>query len=201
MTKNFKYEEKHLQYFRENYKDMPIKLLVKNFNEIFGTEKTPKQIASLLKRHKIQSGRTGHYVKGTPPWNTGTKGMKTGSCTSFKKGHRPKNWCPIGTERYTTKDKFIKVKTGEPNIWTMKHHLVWESVNGKIPNGMVLIFKDGNRENCNIDNLDLVSRAMLAQYNRHRVNDLPDELKAPMRTLVAIKIKTRKLEQECEQNI
>jgi HNH endonuclease len=200
MKKTFKYEQKHLDFFRENFKQLPIQLLMDKFNQQFGADLNKSQIASTLKRYKIQSGRTGRFEKGIQPWNTGTKGEKSGSSTSFQKGHRPHNWCPIGTERYTSKDRFIKVKTGEPNIWAMKHHLVWESKNGKIPTGMAVIFKDGNRENFCIDNLDLVSRGMLAQYNKHRVSDLPDELKAPMRTLVAIKIKQRKRERDCEQN-
>jgi len=187
----FKYEERHLNFLRENFRLYSIKILVEKFNIKFETNLTQTQINSTCKRYKIQSGRTGRFTNGSKPWNTGKKGVLTGSATSFRKGNKPHNWCPIGSERFT-KDDFIRVKIAEPNVWEFKHRLVWESEKGKIPSGMAVIFKDGNRENCLIDNLDLVSRGMLAQFNRHKVSELPDELKGPMRTLVAIKIKQGK---------
>lgn len=57
--------------------------------------------------------------------------------TRFKKGHVPKNHKPVGYERIT-RDGYIEVKTAEPNVFELKHRLVWIEHNGEIP--LVIIF-------------------------------------------------------------
>ena len=39
----------------------------------------------------------------------------------------------------------------------MVHRIVWERENGRIPDGFQVHHKDGNKENNNIDNLELLS--------------------------------------------
>ena len=39
------------------------------------------------------------------------------------------------------------------------HRYVWEQANGEVPEGYVVAFRDGNRRNCSLDNLYLLSRA------------------------------------------
>lgn len=65
---------------------------------------------------------------------------------------------PIGTER--TNDKgFVKIKTAQPNIWRLKHHIVYEKSYGeKIKCGEKIIFLDGNKRNFAIDNLVKIPR-------------------------------------------
>ena len=41
----------------------------------------------------------------------------------------------------------------------MLHRTVWEEHNGPIPEGMMVTFKDGNTENCDIGNLTLIDMA------------------------------------------
>ena len=53
--------------------------------------------------------------------------------------------------------------------WVLKHRLVWERTFGKIPDGYVLIFRDGNRENCDISNLTLVERKILTIMSRNQM--------------------------------
>lgn len=43
---------------------------------------------------------------------------------------------------------------------------LWEKANGPIPNGHALIFKNGIKADCRLDNLMLVSRAELLAMNR-----------------------------------
>lgn len=64
------------------------------------------------------------------------------------------------------KDGYIEVKVEEPNKWKLKHRVVWESVNGKIPKGYVVIFRDNDKTNTNIENLILVDRGTLATLNK-----------------------------------
>jgi hypothetical protein len=155
------------------------------FNERFGTAITQSAISSYCKRYGWLTGRDGRLKKGNKPWNTGLKGR--GVCksnsTSFKKGQVPANVKPLGHERICSKDGFILIKVAEENPYTgaktryrLKHQFVWEQHHGDIPDGCVIRFKDGNKFNCEIDNLLCETLAVNLQMNRNRVNDLPDDL-------------------------
>jgi hypothetical protein len=74
---------------------------------------------------------------------------------------RASNAAPIGTIRRAGRQgyQFIKVKPGGwPNAWRRLHHVEWETANGPIPDGYVIAFRDGNVENIDIDNLELVHK-------------------------------------------
>lgn len=89
--------------------------------------------------------------------------------TFFKKGHKPHNEVPIGTERITD-DGYIEVKVvGTPNVknWKLKHRIVWQQHNGLIPKGYNVQFKDGNRQNVSINNLFIISRKEQLIQNGH----------------------------------
>ena len=115
----------------------------------------------------MNTGRTGYFEKGNISYNKGRKGICAEGCkkTWFKKGHIPKNYRPIGSERIT-KDGYIEVKIADPNKWKLKHRVIWEQAKGKVPHGYAIIFKDGNKLNTDIDNLMLVSRKVLAVMNK-----------------------------------
>lgn len=83
--------------------------------------------------------------------------------TRFKKGQIAHNAYPIGYER-PNKDDYIEVKVSGPvgenkkkSVWKLKHHLLWEDLNGPIPPKHKVIFADGNNRNFDIDNLILIS--------------------------------------------
>ena len=123
-------------------------------------------------RNNISSGKTGRFEKGHIPNSKGQKMSKEQyeKCkpTMFKKGHIPKNHREIGSERIT-KDGYIEIKIKEPNLWVLKHRLIYEEHYGKIPAGYSVIFGDGDKLNCNIDNLILVSRSELLLMNRNKL--------------------------------
>lgn len=58
------------------------------------------------------------------------------------------------------------VKVAEPNVWKFKHRIVWELAHGEIPANSVICFKDGNKLNCELDNLILLTRGELAIVNK-----------------------------------
>lgn len=64
---------------------------------------------------------------------------------------------PIGSERLTERGR-IKIKVAEPDVWKLKHIYIYEQKYGKIPKGKVLVFLDGNKQNCSLDNLKLVDK-------------------------------------------
>lgn len=136
-------------------------------NATFGTSYTREQIKGYRSRNHLDSGLRGYFEKGHTPHN---KGKHTGSypgmvATQFKKGHEPHNHRPVGSER-TNRDGYLERKIAEPKTWRAVHVINWEEAHGPVPKGHVVIFKDGDRMNCDVSNLLLVSRAELARMNQ-----------------------------------
>jgi hypothetical protein len=50
--------------------------------------------------------------------------------------------------------------------WLRKHRYIWEQAYGKIPPGKALLYKDGNRLNCTLENLVLVDKAVIIEMSR-----------------------------------
>lgn len=78
--------------------------------------------------------------------------------TMFKKGQTPLNHRDVGSERVNVYG-YIEIKVAEPNRWRLKHRVIWEQVNGAIPKGFNVQFKNHNRQDCRIENLYLISKA------------------------------------------
>lgn len=181
------YTQEQLDFIRDNCRLMLDVELAAAFNQKFGLSKTDKNIKSTRKNHRFLTGRDSRFQPGQKPSpNARPKGPNN---TSFKKGGRPHNWMPVGTERVNG-DGYIDVKTSEPNVWVYKQRLVYEAVHGPIADGGCVIFKDGNNRNFEISNLVLVDRKELAVMNRMQVGLLPAELKDTGLLLAKVKIKT-----------
>lgn len=188
MVKPWKFSEKELKWLKANC-TLPIAEYTEQFNKLFGDDKTKDQLHSFRKRNGWRTGRTGFYQKGEKPWNTGSKGVCKGSSTSFKKGQRPHNYMPVGTEAWTS-DGYLRVKVSDkPVKWRYKGRMVWEEVNGPIPSGMSLIFIDGDHANCELSNLELVTRAELLRLNQNGYHKTPNELKPAVKSLSKLEVK------------
>ncbi|MBU0969195.1 MAG: HNH endonuclease [Proteobacteria bacterium] len=177
---------------------MDIKAITKAFNNEFGTSKTEGAIKATLGRNKILSGRNGRFSKGNKPWNSGTKGKGlTGpNSGSFKKGNLPANVKPIGHERIDNKDGYVWIKvpeanpyTGAPARYKQKHVHLYEQKNGPVPDGMVVIFKDGDRLNFDPENLATITRSELVRLNQFGYGRLPEELKPSALAMTQLKVK------------
>lgn len=70
---------------------------------------------------------------------------------------------------YTRKNgrKEVLVKVSEPDVWKLKSRVIWEKHNGKIPEGHIVIFLDGDTQNFDLKNLALVPRAVNARINQN----------------------------------
>ena len=87
--------------------------------------------------------------------------------TMFKKGHTPANHREVGSERIN-KDGYIEIKVAESKRWRLKHRIIWEQVNGEIPKGYNVQFKNHNPQDCRIENLYLISKAdQIAKENSY----------------------------------
>lgn len=78
--------------------------------------------------------------------------------TMYKKGHTPVNRREVGSER-VNREGYVEVKVAEPNKWMLKHRVVWEQANGKIPQGCNIQFRNGDKTDVRLENLYMISRA------------------------------------------
>lgn len=159
------------------------------------------------------SGRTGdgrglhtRFTKGITPWNKGTHftaGGRSGE-TRFKPGHRggraAERYQPIGTERIS-KDGYLerKVNDGMPlqKRWRAVHLLVWEAAHGPLPPGHAVSFKDGNKQNTALENLELVSRADLMR--RNTLHNYPKEIATLIQLRGAINRKLNRVKRDSHE--
>lgn len=90
--------------------------------------------------------------------------------------YHPKHRYQIGDERIHRKwdgETYIVVKVSDKHKshksnWILKHHLVWEKANGKIPKDHIIIFLDGNTLNCELSNLRCVDKATFKKLQGNR---------------------------------
>lgn len=164
-----KWTEEEKDYLREvtpghHYNEI-VDLMNKRFKE---RNFTDSQIKGAISRYKLNTGFTGRFDKGHIPSNKGKKGFchKGSQKGWFKKGQDPINYRPVGSER-TNVYGYIEIKIDDPDKWRLKHQVIWEEHNGKIPKGYSVIFADRDKTNLSINNLILVSRAELLTMNRH----------------------------------
>lgn len=136
-------------------------------------------------RESCKARTKGQFKKGLIPHNKGKKlSQETKEKlkpTMFKRGNRPHNAQPVGTE---TKDKdgYVWVKIAEPSEWKLKHHIAFGE---PVPTGHKVIFLDGNKYNFERGNLQLVSNAEL--MNRNTMHRYPPELVRLLKTLNKLK--------------
>ena len=165
------------------------------FNQYFNLDRPYASIVACLKNNSITSGKDCRFLKGHKPWNKGKKGYMGANRTSFKKGHLPHNHRPLWSER-VSKDGYIEISVPEKNPYTgfktrfkHKHIWLWEQVHGKVPDGYVVIFKDGNVRNFEPTNFELVTRATLLSMNQQGYKTQPDELKPSVLALAKLEAK------------
>ena len=126
-------------------KNKTSKELVQLINEKYNETYNIKEINRYLWRHKIQYKRNENRVH-------------YGNC------------CEIGSERVKTDGGFILVKTGKDK-WEYKHKLLYEQYyNTKLKENEFLIFLNGDRTDCRIENLKKISRKSASIYATFKRN-------------------------------
>ena len=189
------YTPEQARFLRDNSTGRTVAELTELFNERFNDDKTILQIKAFVKNRHITSGKTGQFEKGQTPWNRGIKGYMGANTTSFKPGNLPHNHKPLWSER-VSKDGYIEMSIPESNphtgFWSRykpKHVWIWEQAYGPKPKGSVVIFRDGNNRNFDIENLILVTRAELLALNLHDYREMPCELKPSVLALARMEVK------------
>ena len=192
-----KYTDEMIEFLKEVTPQKTYKEITELFNKKFNLEVTAEIIKSLLSRKKIHTGTRGClYKKGSIPWNKGKKGYMGANKTSFKKGHKPKNWKPVRSERIDT-EGYTLIKIAEPRKWALKHRIIWEEhYKKKIPRGSVIIFADGDKSNLSIENLICVTRNELKVLNKCGLIKNDAELTKTGLSIAKIRIKLSELRKE-----
>lgn len=156
-----------------------------------GLKKSPEFLASPASTQF----RTGHaptqFKPGLVPWNKGVAGS-TGNHpntqrTQFKPGRKPeeaRNYRPVGSVR-VTRDGYLERKVSDDRSvyparrWVAVHRLVWEAVNGPVPDGRIVVFRPGmattNPDLITIDRIELITRA--ENMARNTINARNEELR------------------------
>ena len=110
--------------------------------------------------------------------------------TMFKRGNKPHNTKPNGTinvraDKSGRLYQYIKIKDCQ---WELLQRHVWTQANGEIPPGSVVIFLDGNYLNCELNNLQVISRR--ENMARNTIQRYPAELQEVMKLTCKLKRKT-----------
>jgi hypothetical protein len=144
-------------------------------------------------------GAATRFKKGHITWNKGKSYRAGGRSaeTQFKPGYNAPNKAPIGAHRIA--DGYLQRKISDtgypPRDWRGVHILLWEVCHGRpLPKGHALIFRDGDRSNIRISNLELLTRGELMR--RNSIHRYPPELKHTIRVVAKLKRKIREVEDE-----
>ena len=147
--------------------------------EEFGKEVTAYQLSNFFRKRKVSTGITGKIEKGSVGLNKGKKlsplQYEKRTSTMFKKGQQANVKLSVGDERMRG-DGYLWIKVEEPNKWKQKHIALWEQEYGSVPKGMCVSFLDGDRTNCTIENLVLMSRGERAIMTRMKLGSKDPDL-------------------------
>lgn len=142
-----------------------------------------KEMLDRTSKHLHDSGMSHRFKKGQDAWNKGQY-MRMHPPTEFKKGQKPHNYRPVGSERIT-KDGYLERKIADPSKWKAIHHIEWEKVNGPIPPRHKVIFKIPDKLNVSVENLLLVSYE--EAMRRNTIHRYPNEIKQAIKTISKLK--------------
>lgn len=146
-------------------------------------------------RRERNIGAACRFKPGHATWNKGMKGLQlSDERTRFKKGHMPHNWHPVGHERLH--DGYLQRKmTDTRNTrrdYICVHILLWISHHGAIPKDHCVIFRDKNRQNIVIENLECISRA--ENMRRNSFHNYPKEVAQLVQLRGALNRKLNRME-------
>ena len=145
---------------------------------LMGLRKTDEHIKHINSENI--HGKAHQFSKGHIPANKGRKMSpeRYERCcnTMFRKGHKPHNTRHDGAESIRVNNnghRYIYVRIAEGK-WIPKHIQIWTQANGPVPDGHNIIFRDGDTQNCSLENLECVSDAELMR--RNTLHNLPEEV-------------------------
>lgn len=137
------------------------------------------------KRRLQKYGAAHRFPKGHVPLNKGLRrpGWAPGRMreTQFRKGHFPFNRDPdfyvIGALRVNS-DGYVEMRVSFEHGakgWRALHRILWQDAHGPIPPGHIVVFRDRDRLNVGLENLELITHA--ENCRRNSIHRLPPQLR------------------------
>jgi len=167
-------------------------------NDVIGSMFGRTRQAVQLKARSMGLSKSPEFMETVPrfkpgliPFNKGKKGVNGTSPTRFSKGNRPQTWQPIGA-LVIDKDGILTRKVSDTgarrNDWQPVHRLVWVDANGPVPDGWIVVFKQGRKttdpELITLDAVECITRAENMQ--RNTVHRLPKEIAQTIQLIGAL---------------
>lgn len=178
------YTDEQIDWLREHLPAAPRAEVCIAFKERFGRRVTASALDNICTKYGFQGApNTGRFRKGSVPANKGRKGHAAPGSEKgwFKEGSVPANLRPLWSERWAKNNggPILEIKVPGPAPWPSHHSRglnrkthwvrkavwVWTQEHGPVPDGHVVIQLDGDPANCDLANLDCVSRKVLQRLN------------------------------------
>lgn len=137
-------DKEQLEYFKSIVPGHFTKEISDLFYEKYGIRYKKSEIENIKRTYGLYSNIT-HLKRGTIKIN------------------RPPS--PEGTERIH--QGYIEIKHN--GKWIKKHRYIYENQYGKVSNKDLIIFLDGNKMNCNLNNLKLIDRKTYVIANKNNL--------------------------------
>lgn len=157
-----------------------------------------------------QASISTRFKPGDTPWNKGVPGA-TGlhpNCvrTHFKAGVRQGRAAqlhqPVGATRLVD-GGYLSIKISDEGPfhrrWRYAHLIAWERVNGPLPAGHAVVFRNGDKTDIRLDNLELITRAQLMRRNSHH-GRVPPEVSRLIQLRGALNRQINRKERQREQH-
>lgn len=193
-----KYPDGMEEYIRSIARGRESGEIAKAVSEHFGIDFSASQCRAYKKNHGIVSGLDCRFQKGSEPANKGKKmspeQYEKCRATMFQKGNVPPNHMKVGEYTHTTDGYLVRKVQEHGTQWErfeFVHRAVWEKHNGPVPAGKLVSFLDGNKDNCDIENLVLVDLSENLELNRSSLRFSNAELTRAGITVAKMKIAVR----------
>lgn len=201
------FEQHEIEYIRQNYSDTLTAEIAAVLGRSLRSVYNKSYELGLLKSDEfINSGKCGRLQKGhnrgkdtrfKPGHKTWNKDKKLGKEwtkgrmgeTQFKPGHLPHNTKPEGDGALSKRGRYwyIRLSLGH---WRQLHTYTWENSNGPInPKTEMVKFRDGNPDNCDLENLYLETRS--GNMKSNTIHNYPPEIKDSIIALTTLKKKIK----------
>lgn len=175
------FSEAEKRFFLEYTYGHSRKEIGEEFERRFGLKLTENQIKKQC-MYAGGTGRTGQFTHGNP--------------------YIYKVREPDGTEKFHQNgigEYEVKIKVN--GKWVRKHRYIWEQAYGEIPKGKKLIYKDGDRTNCTLENLVLIDDAVATEMTRRDYYKTKGELRQSCILLSELCVQMRKREENERRRI
>lgn len=175
MMRKFTAEED--QFLKDNYMQVPAASMSRMLGRSKSAAPQRMKVLGLIVPEGIieQFKQDSRLKKGNCPFNKGKRqpefmsslAIERTKGTRFSKGQCPHNTksdfdISVRTDKTGITYKYIRISLGK---WVPFHRYTWQQVNGEIPKGRKLVFKDANSLNCELGNLELLTAGELMKRN------------------------------------